>query len=168
MGPEHLLLDVTDRTRRLLQHGAVFAGVIVLMVAGAVAKRPTGIPLALWMIATGLALFGVAAVIKQKWAVTYRGHEVRFENNPFLGEKLFIDNQLAGKGKVGYRSESRGVIAAGDGAGDAIIARTEAGLLTVHCRIIAQAAEAADAIPTAVSDDQLLAEVRRRGLANRS
>jgi hypothetical protein len=166
MGPEHLLLDVTDRTRRPLQHGAVFAGVLVLMVAGAVAKRPDGTALALWMIAGGLALFGVAAVIKQKWVVTYKGHEIRFENHPFLGEKLFIDNQLAGKGKVGYRSESRGVIAAGDGVGDTVIARTEAGLLAVHCRITAQLPEAADAIPTAVSDEQLLAEVRRRGLTS--
>jgi hypothetical protein len=164
MGPEQQLLDVTDRTRRCLQHGAVFAGVLVLMFAGGLAKRPGGIPLALGMIAGGLALFGVAAVIKQKWAVTYKGHEIRFENNPFLGEKLFIDNQLAGKGKIGYRSESGGVIAAGDGAGDMIIARTEAGLLTVHCRITAQVPEAADAIPPAVSDEQLLAEVRRRGL----
>ena len=168
MGPEHLLLDVTDRTLRPLQHGAVFAGVLVLIIAGAVAKRPgsEGIPLALWMIAGGLALFGVAAVIRQKWAVTYKGHEIRFENNPFLGEKLFIDNKIAGKGKVGYRSESRGVISAGDGVGDAVIASTEAGLLTLHCRITAQVPEAADAIPTAVSDQQLLAEVRRRGLTS--
>jgi len=164
MGAEQPLLDVTDSTRRPLQHGAVFAGVLVLIVAGAVAKRPGGIAPALWMIALGLALFGIAAVIKQKWAVPYKGHEIRFENNPFLGEKLFIDDQFAGKGKVGYRSESRGVIAAGDGAGDMIIARTEAGVLTVHCRITAQSPEAADAIATAVSDEQLLAEVRRRGL----
>src|SRR6187399_1763540 len=77
------------------------------------------------------------------WAVTYKSHEVRYENNPFLGEKLFIANQLAGKGKTGYRSEIRGVIPSGDGAGDAIVAITEAGLLTVHCRITAQVPAAA-------------------------
>lgn len=165
---EQQLLDVTDRTRRRLQHGAVFAGVIILMVAGAVAKRPGGIPLALWMIAAGLALFGVAAVTRQKWTVTYKGHDIRYENNPFLGEKLFIDNQFAGKGKTGYRSEMRGVIAAGDGTGDTIVVRTEAGLLALHCRMTAQMPEAADAVSPAVSDEQLLAEVRRRGLANRS
>ena len=167
MGPEHLLLDVTDTTRRRLQHGAVLAGVLVLMFAGALAKRPGGIALALGMVATGFALFGIAAVIKQNWAVTYKGHAIRFENNPFLGEKLFIDDQLAGKGKIGYRSESRGVIAAGDGAGDTIIASTEAGSLRLHCRITTHVPEAADAVPLAVSDEQLLAEVRRRGLANR-
>lgn len=168
MGPEHLLLDVTDRTRRLLQHGAVLAGVLVLMFAGALAKRPGGIALALGMIAGGFALFGVAAVIRQKWAVTYKGHEIRFENNPFLGEKLFIDNQVAGKGRFGYRSETRGVIAAGDGAGDTIIASTEAGLLRLRCRMTAHVPEAAEVIAPTVSDEQLLAEVRRRGLANRS
>jgi hypothetical protein len=168
MSPEHLLLDVTDSTRRPLQHGAVFAGVVVLLIAGAVAKRPGGIAPALWMIAIGLALFGVAAFIRQKWAVTYKGHDVRYENNPFLGEKLFIDNKLVGKGKTGYRSEIRGVITTGDGAGDAIVARTEAGVLTMHCRITARAPAEADAIPSAVSDEQLLAEIRRRGLANRS
>ena len=168
MGHEHLLLDVTDRTRRPLQHGAVFAGVAVLLLAKAAANRPEGIALTLWMMAGGFALFGAAAAIKQKWAVTYKGHDIRYENNPFLGEKLFLDNRLAGKGKTGYRSEIRGVFAGGDGAGDTIIATTEAGFLKVHCRIAAHVPAAADAIPTAISDEQLLAEVRRRGLANRS
>lgn len=162
---EHQLLDVTDRTRRPLQHGAVLAGVLVLLFAKVVANRPGGIALTLWMMAVGFALFVVAAVIKQKWTVTYKGHEVRYENNPFRGEKLFIDNQRAVKGKVGYRSEMRGVIAAGDGTGDTIIARTEAGLLTLHCRITALEAEAPGGVPSVLSDDQLFAEVRRLGLA---
>ncbi|HXT70567.1 MAG TPA: hypothetical protein VN700_12460 [Vicinamibacterales bacterium] len=164
MGSERELLDVTDRTRRPLQHGAVFAGVLVLLLAKVVGSRPGGIALTLWMMAAGFALFVVAAVIKQRWTVTYEGHEVRYENNPFTGEKLFIDHQRAGKGKVGYRSEMRGVIAGGDGAGDTIIARTEAGLLTLHCRITALEPEATGGVPPAISDEQLLAEVRRRGL----
>jgi hypothetical protein len=167
MGFEQELLDVTDKTRRRLQHGAVFAGVVVLLVAKVVGNRPGGIALILGMMAAGFALLGAAAFIKQKWTVTYKGHEIRYENNPFLGEKLFIDNQLAGKGKTGYRSEIRSVIAAGDGAGDTIIVTTEAGLLALRCRITAEIREAADAVPPAVSE-QLLAEVRRRGLANRS
>lgn len=168
MAPEHQLLDVTDKTHRVLQHGAVLAGVVVLLFARVAADRADGVAFALGMIAVGLALFGAAAVVKQKWGVTYKDHDVRFENNPFLGEKLFIDNQLAGKGKLGFRSETRGVIAAGDGAGDTVIVRTEAGLFTFRCRITVHALEAADAVPPAVSDEQLLAEVRRRGLANRS
>jgi hypothetical protein len=167
MGSEQQLLDVTDRARRRLQHGTVFTGVAVLLIAGAVAKRPGGIPLALWLIAGGLALFGVAAVTKQKWAVRYKGHDIRYENNPFLGEKLLIDSKFAGKGKTGYRSETRGVIASGDGAGDTIIARTEAGLLSLHCRITAIEPDAGGDVPSALSDEQLLEEVRRRGLANR-
>ena len=164
MGSEQGLLDVTDKTRRLLQHGAVFAGVAVLLLAGAAANRPGGLALALWMIAAGLALFVVAALIKQQWSVTYKGHEVRFENNPFLGEKLFIDGALAGKGKIGFKSETRGAITTGDGVGDTVIARTDAGLLTLRCQITAQTADAAGSVPPAISDEQLLAEVRRRGL----
>src|SRR6187397_1441508 len=155
MGAERQLLDVTDRTRRPLQHGAVFAGVAVLLFAKVAANRPGGIALALWIIAVGLALFVAAAMVRQKWSVTYKGHAVRFENNPFLGEKLFIDNQRAGKGKVGYRSEMRAVIAAGDGAGDTVIVRTEAGLLTLRCVITVEVHDAAHAVPSAVSDEQL-------------
>ena len=169
MGSEHQLLDVTDRTLRLLQHGSVLAGIAVLVLAGTTANRPGGHALALWMIAAGLGLFGAAAVTRQKWSVRYKGHEIRFENNPFLGEKLFIDKTLAaGRGKLGFRSETRGVIAAGDGIGDTVIARTDAGFLTFRCRITVEPAETADAIPSAVSDEQLLAELRRRGLADRS
>ena len=162
MASEQQLLDVTDRTRRLLQHGAIFAGVVVLLFAKAAAEGD--LTLALSLIACGLALFGAAATIKQKWAVTYRGHDVRYENSPLLGEKLLIDNKLVGKGKIGFRSETRGVIRSGNGAGDTIIARTEAGFFSFRCRITAQAAETAGAVPSAVSDEQLLAEVRRRGL----
>jgi len=161
---ERVLLDATDKTLRPLQHGAVFAGVAVLLFAKVAANRPGSIALALWIIAVGLALFVAAAMVKQKWSVTYKGHTLRFENNPFLGEKLFIDNQRAGKGKVGYRSEMRAVIVSGDGAGDTVIVRTEAGLLTLRCLITVEVHDAADAVPSAVSDEQLLAEVRRRGL----
>lgn len=167
MTAEQQLLDVTDRTRRPLQHGAVIGGVAVLMLAGAVANRPGSLGLAIGMIAAGLALFAAAAVIKQKWSVVYKGHDVTFENNPFLGEKLLIDNRLAGKGKLGFRSEARGVIPSGDGAGDVVIARSDAGLLTLRCRIAVEVKQAAMTVPPAVSDDQLLAEVRRRGLIDR-
>jgi hypothetical protein len=167
MGSELELLDVTDRTRRIGQHSAVFAGIAVLLIAGAVAKRPDSLVLAVWMIGGGLALMGAASLIKQRWTLNYKGHELRFENNPFLGEKLLIDNKLAGKGKVGFRSETRAVISDGDGIGDTVIVRTEAGLFTLRCRITVETPEAT-AVPPAVSDEQLLAEVRRRGLTDRS
>ena len=104
MGPEQPLLDVTDRTRRVAQHGAVFAGVAVLLLAKAAANRPGGLALTLWIIAAGLALFVIAAFIKQTWTVAHKGHVVRYENNPFLGEKLFIDNKIAGKGRSGIEA----------------------------------------------------------------
>ena len=149
MGSEQQLLDVTDKARRRSQHGAVFAGVVVLLLAKVVGNRPGGIALILGMMAAGFALFGAAAFIKQKWTVTYKGHAIRYENNPFLGEKLFIDNKLAGKGKTGSRSEIRSVIAGGDGIGDTIIVRSEAGLFALHCRITVQPRDAADAVASA-------------------
>lgn len=164
MASGQLLLDVTDTAKRRLQHGAVFAGVLVLISAKAAAGRPEGAAMALLIIAIGLALFGVAMSIKQRWSVTYKGHDVRYENNPFTGEKLFVDGVRGSKGKLGYRSEMRGVIASGDGAGDTVVVQTEAGLLSLKCRITAEPAVGTDAIPPAVSNEQLLAEVRRRGL----
>ena len=141
MGTERELLDVTDRTRRPLQHGAVFAGIVILLLAGALAKRSSAsLAIPLWMIAAGLALFVAASLIRQEWTVAYKGHVIRFVNNPMLGEKLFVDDTLAGKGKIGFKSETRAVIAGGAGAGDTVIVRTEAGLLTLRCRITAQAA----------------------------
>ena len=164
MGLERELLDVTDKTRRPLQHGAVLVGIVILLLAGAFANRPGGIPTALWMIAAGLLLFGVAGAIRQTWTVAYKGHAVRFVNNPFLGEKLFIDNALAGKGQIGFKSETRAVIATGEGAGDTIIVCTDAGLLTLRCRITAQPTAVASPVSPDVTDEQLLAEARRRGL----
>ena len=80
MSSEQQLLDVTHRARRRLQHGAVFTGVAVLLVAKVAGNRPGGIALILWLMAVGLALFVVAAVIKQKWTVPYKGHEIRYEH----------------------------------------------------------------------------------------
>jgi len=41
--------------------------------------------------------------------VTYKDHQVRYENNPFTGEKLFIDNRLwvGGSFGIGVRCGGR-------------------------------------------------------------
>lgn len=161
MSSELVLLDVTDTTRRRWQHGLVVAGVGVLLFAKAAADR--GLPMLVLLMLAGFALFGIAATIKQRWSVSYKGHDVRYENNPLSGERLFIDTQPTAKGKLGYRSEMRSVIANGDGAGDTIVVHTEAGLFAFRCRITARPA-ASGGVPASVSDDQLLAELRRRGL----
>lgn len=113
----------------------------------------------------GLLLLGLAATVKQRWSLDYKGHAILFENNPILGERLFIDQELAGNGKIGYRSEIRGVLRQGDGAGETILVRTTAGLLSFHCRIVAEPAASRQAAPAAsLTDAELLEEVQRRRL----
>ena len=162
---EETLLAATDTKRRLLQHGAMLGGVALLVAAGVLVNMPDSLSVTLAAILLGLVLFIVAAGIKQRWEVSHKGHPIRFENNPILGEKLFIDGELVARGKLGYRSETRGDIKAGDGVGDQIIARSEAGFLDFRCRITVEPAEGLrDMVPEKASDERLLEEVRRRGL----
>jgi hypothetical protein len=157
------LLDETDRTRRRLQHGAILVGILLLLVTLGLldpAVRPWGIA----SLAAGFSLLGAATRIDQEWSVDYKGHRVRYVNNPILGEKLFIDGERAGTGKIGIRSEIRAPIKQGDGAGDVIVARTTAGLMSFRCVIDAEPANPADAVPPGLTDAVLLQEVRRRGL----
>ena len=164
-GREEVLLDATDVRRRVFQHGAILAGIVVLASAGVIVNAPDSFALAIGAIVLGLVLFILAAVVKQRWQVIHRGHRIRFENNPFVGERLFVDDELVAKGKLGFHSEMRWTIRAGSGAGDRIVARSTAGLLSFRCRITVESgAGSASAVPGDVSDEQLLEEVRRRGL----
>jgi hypothetical protein len=164
---QHVLLDAIDTHRRLLQHGAIFAGIGLLAVASLLVDREGPMTAGLAAIAAGLLLLVAAAGVRQQWDVTYKGHQIRFENNPFRGEKLFIDGRRAAVGKLGFRSELRASIDAGAGRGDRIVASTVAGFLRFRCRIVAE--PGADAVAAGISDGDLLAEVRRRGLgADRS
>lgn len=161
------LLDATDKSRRLLQHGLILAGIGLLALASFVVEVPGLFALAIAMILFGLALFLVTARIKQRWQVDYKGHAIRFENNPFAGERLFIDNERVAKGGLGYRLELRGTIKTGDGVEDRIVAQSTAGLVTFRCRILAEHADLAAPVAESISDEQLLAEVRRRGLTSK-
>jgi hypothetical protein len=164
-GERRELLSQTDRRRRLMQHGAILGGILLLLPAAALVDVPGSFAFAIATMAGGLVLLGVAAAIKQRWEVSYKGHRIRVENNPILGEKLFIDDALAGRGKIGLRSELRGIIRDGDGAGDVIVALTVAGLLSFQCRIVAEPAGVPEVTAArTLSDQQLLEEVRRRGL----
>lgn len=160
-----VLLDQTDRRRRLLQHGAILGGILLLAPVAALIDVPGHWSFAIATMAAGLLLLAIATTIKQRWTVDYKGHVIKFENNPIRGERLFIDGELAGKGKIGYRSEIRGVLRGGDGSGEAIVASTTAGLLSFHCRIVAERVEPPAAARSAsLTDTELLDEVRRRGL----
>lgn len=65
-------------------------------------------------------------------------HRIRFENDPLRGEQLFIDGQLAARGRLGLLTALEAVIPDGAGAGDRIVAICEAGLMRFRCRLRAE------------------------------
>jgi hypothetical protein len=111
------------------------------------------------VIAVALTLFVVASSVWQRWAIDYQGYRIVVENNPFRGERLRIGGVVVAKGKLGVFSHMRATIATPSGK-EEIVVRTEATFLRYRCiiRVVRSAAAAA-------SDAELLAEVRRRGLA---
>jgi hypothetical protein len=150
------LLDATDTRKRFVQHGAIVAAVALLLVA-IPAARADNLSITAVLIGAGLAMFGVTALTSQRWTVDYHEHRIVLENNPLRGEKLLVDGVLAAKGKIGFMSEMRATIASGTGAGDQIVARTEAGLFRYRCSIHV---DAGSQIP--LSDEALWAELQRR------
>ncbi len=161
-----VLLDTTDRTRRVLQHGAIFAGILLLLVTLRFLDPPDRQPRAVATAAVGVTLLVLATRISQRWDVTYKGHQIRYVNNALTGERLWLDGRMAGKGKLGIKSEIRATIADGDGRGDAIVARSTAGLVSFQCRIeVVPPDPAAGQAAARLSDSALLDEMRRRGLS---
>ena len=155
------LLDERQTAKRLLQHVPVLAGIALLILTSALVNNRPTFNWGLLTLALGLAALAVAGFIEQRWEVTYKGHRIRYRNNPYMGEKLFVDDRLAAKGKIGIHSEMRATIASGDGAGETIVAQSKAGLVAFRCRIFVEGPSAA---AIGLSNDQLLAEIQRRGL----
>jgi hypothetical protein len=132
------LLEATDRKRRLLQHGSIFAGIFLLTLAGAAIKGPRGVnPWALAALALGLAAIVASGLVEIRWDVAYKGHAIRFVNHPWSGEQLYIDGELVARGGIGIRMVLQGTVKSGEGAGDRIEAVSEAGLLSFRCKITA-------------------------------
>ena len=155
--PAVTLLDETDVVKRLLQHGAILAGIVVLGSAAAVADRNK--TLALTIIAAGLGLLVVSMMVQQIWDVSYKSHRIRFVNNPLRGERLYVDGVRVARGKIGFRSEMHAAIS----SGELLKVVADAGFFRLRCRIFVE--PAAGALEhAALSDEQLLAEVRRRGI----
>jgi hypothetical protein len=153
-----VLLDAIDRRTRLIQHGAIVAGVILLGLARPVVDA-SGVPAALTMIAVSLGLLAIAAAMPQRWVVNYQGYEIAVENNPFRGERLLIGGTVAAKGRLGRVNTLEASISTPSGR-EEIVARTEARFTSFRCVIRVRHSAMA-----AASDAELLAEVRRRGLA---
>ena len=151
------LLDETDVKKRLVQHGAVLIGIVLLASAAALADRH--LPVTLALILLGLPLIALSAFVSQRWDVHYAGHRIRFVNNPIRGEHLFIDDVRVAKGQLGLRSELRAALS----SGETLTVIADAGLVSFRCRMFVQAADM-PAAAGVLTDDQLLAEVQRRGI----
>jgi hypothetical protein len=139
MPPAELtLLDATDTKRRILQHALILDGILLLLVAGALIKATDNLKLpGMIVLAVGLVSILLGLFVKVRWTVTYKGHVIRFENDPFRGERLFIDDDLVAKGGLGVRMVLQDSIKQGAGTGDRITAVSEAGLFRFRCRITA-------------------------------
>jgi serine/threonine-protein kinase len=133
------LLEGSDHGKRLVQHGALTAGA-VLAIPGFMmgALEPSLFPIGMAAVVASMVFLMIAAFVRQRWSVTYRGHAVRFENGCMTGETLHIDDVLVARGGVGLRNEIRATIPSGEGAGDEIVVLAESGLLGFHCRIFAE------------------------------
>jgi uncharacterized protein (TIGR03067 family) len=133
------LLEGSDRAKRLLQH----TGVLIVLAVGC-----TGVLMIVFnsaLVWLGFGLLAAALVlgvgvgrIKQRWAVVYRGHPIRFENSCFTGECLFVDDICIARGGVGLRNEVRATIPRGECAGEEIVVFAESGLFSFHCRIFVE------------------------------
>ncbi|MEM6688392.1 MAG: hypothetical protein AAF664_03130, partial [Planctomycetota bacterium] len=65
----------------------------------------------------------------------YKGHTIRLDNSGMFSEKLYLDDGLVRTGGFGTKMEFRFPIKAGDGLGDEIIIRFDAGFSSIRCRI---------------------------------
>jgi hypothetical protein len=155
------LLDERQTAKRLLQHLPILVGIALLIGTSALVNNRQTFNWGLATLGLGLASLAVTAFIEQRWEVAHKGHRIRYVNNPYTGEKLFVDDRPAVRGKIGIKSEMRVPIASGDGQGDTIVAQSEAGLFQFRCRIFVEPASMAG---LKLSNDELLAEVQRRGL----
>lgn len=143
------LLDTTDRKTRLLQLG-LMAGCGLLAGFATVFLLTDALPtfVAVLVLAVSVSLLVVAAGIKQRWEIEYRGHRIRFENSPVTGERLYLDEGLVARGQVGMKVELRAPIRVGEGAGDTIVALADAGMREFRLRLFVET-DALDAVHAA-------------------
>ncbi len=146
------ILDVTDRRIRRLQLAAV-AGSAMLSSVGFISFRSANVPTAVAAVAllAGVAGFMIAGSIRQRWEIGYRGHQIRFENSPLTGERLFLDGGMVSRGGVGMKMELRAPIRVGEGAGEEIMALVDAGIFTLRLRVYVEGASAEPAAAPAPS-----------------
>ncbi len=144
-GTETLLLEATDTRKRPIQTIVPMAGVLLGAAGVAMWVRAGGGPTVIAVATTviGLVLIAVSLRSVMAWEVTYKGHAIRFQNDPCFAEQLFIDGQRVARGGVGYVMVLSGTIPSGDGAGETIRATSRAGIFSFSCRIVAESLAAA-------------------------
>lgn len=134
------LLDETDTSQRVRQHALILGGIVdmflgLALATGMVSYNPVVRIGGVAIIAGGVALVLLASRIRQRWEVEHEGHHIRFENDPIFGEKLFIDEHLVARGGLGFSKRLEGDVRSGAGAGDRIVALSEARVTSFRCRI---------------------------------
>jgi hypothetical protein len=138
-GTETLLLEVADTRQRPIQTIVPMAGVLLGAAGVAMWVRAGGGASVMAVSSTviGIALIVVSLRTAVAWDVSYKGHAIRFQNDPCFAERLFIDGQLVARGGVGYVMVLSGTIPSGEGAGETIRATSRAGILSFSCRLVA-------------------------------
>jgi hypothetical protein len=135
-----VLLDATSHWRRTVQTVAQ-GGALAMIAIGLLMLRkptPTASAIAFVLIAAGAVLAFVELRYPLGWTVGYKGHQIRFTNHPFFGERLFIDGALVDRGRIGMNVTLRGTIEKGAGAGERITAEIKCAFLTLSCRMVAE------------------------------
>lgn len=138
------LLDQTDRSARLRQHALLILGVgfalagISFAIQGAFKDLPRTLTVGLVLLVIGIALHFLAARTIQLFETAYKGHRIRFTNNPLTAERLYIDEALVARGGFGFTMRLEAAIPSGHGGGDRIVVTSVAGFTSFRCRIEAQ------------------------------
>jgi serine/threonine protein kinase len=138
-----VLLDASATAKRLLQQIVPVTAVLALVV-GTVLWLLGDVAIGVTAVSASLVLAVISTRLSLNWVVHHKGHRIRFENHPFLGERLFIDDVLVARGGVGLRKTLRGTIERGDGAGERITATSVAGPRVFSCRIVSERFGASD------------------------
>lgn len=171
IGQMALLLDQTDQVSRQFQHMLLLAGAFLLLVGVVLLSVTSTLPLK-WLggssLGVAVVMFLIAGRVKQHWECIYKGRRVIFENSVYTGEKLFIDGALMARGGFGRRMEIAGTIPGGAGAGDRIIAWTDARFQTFRLRLFAEPATNATQLSAAPSNEMGRATEKRMAASKTS
>ncbi|MCD9006667.1 hypothetical protein LDO31_10550 [Luteimonas sp. XNQY3] len=145
------LIDVVDERIRWMQQAGLLTSMGLLASAvGGIVTRASPLWLTVPAALLGVGFLVLVGTFRQRWELAYKGHEIRFENSPFTGERLFLDGGLVARGGVGMKMEMRAPIRVGDGAGEELVALVDAGLRRFRLRLFADGA-AADEAPVVVT-----------------